>query len=120
MNISKIIFIIISYFISVNLMAANYCGELKNSIGPFDYREKIENDEALRLVEGRHFNAQHERLIEDNRGHIGGELSYTLRAFPNHHRALLAFGKLALKQKNPLPYGSSYSVECFLDRKSVV
>jgi tetratricopeptide (TPR) repeat protein len=99
-----------------DLMAENYCGELKNSIGPFDYREKKENEEALMLVEGRHFTEKYERLIEDEKGYIGGELAYTLRAFPNHHRALMAFGKLALKKKTQHPFGSAYSVECFFER----
>ena len=101
---------------AADVMAANYCGELKNSIGPFDYREKKQNEEALMLVEGRHFTAQYERLIEDERGYIGAELAYTLRAFPNHHRALMAFGKLALKKNTQKPFGSAYSVECFFDR----
>jgi tetratricopeptide (TPR) repeat protein len=115
-NFINIFFTAIILSSSANIIAANYCGELKNSIGPFDYREKKENEEALMLVESRHFNDKFERLIEDERGYIGGELAYTLRAFPNHHRALMAFGKLALKKKTQHPFGSAYSVECFFDR----
>jgi tetratricopeptide (TPR) repeat protein len=115
-NIFKITLITTIFSSCANVLADNYCGDLKNALGPFDYREKQENEEALRLVEGRHFTPQYERLIEDNKGYLGGEFAYTLRAFPNHHRALMAFGKLALKDKTQKPYGSPYTVECFFDR----
>ncbi len=115
-NIFKTTFLIIIISSASNAIAENYCGDLKSSSGPFDYREKKENEELLRLVEGRHFTDKYERLIEDNRGYIGGELSYTLRLFPNHHRALMAFGKLALREKTQKPFGALYSVECFFDR----
>jgi Flp pilus assembly protein TadD len=36
--------------------------------------------------------------------------------FPNHHRALSALGKLALREKTLKPLGAKYSVECFFDR----
>ena len=101
---------------ATNLSAANYCGDLNNATGPFDYREKIENQEILQMVESRHFTAKFENLIEDERGCLGGELDYTLRAFPNHHRALMAFGKLSLREKNPKPHGAHYTVECYFDR----
>ena len=36
--------------------------------------------------------------------------------FPNHHRALAAFGKLSLRDKTLKPAGAPYSVGCFFDR----
>lgn len=116
MNISKLLFAILIFSSGSDLMAKNYCGDLINATGPFDYREKKENDEVIKTVEGRHFTEQHERLIEDGRAHIGGELAYTLRVFPNHHRALMAMGKLALREKTLHPSGAGYSIECFFER----
>lgn len=101
---------------ALDVQAANYCGELTNATGPFDYRQKSENEETLKIVEGRHFTQNYERLIADERGYLGGEFDYTLRAFPNHHRALMALSKLVLRDKNPRPSGTHYSVECYFDR----
>ncbi len=97
------------------LQAANYCGELTNAYGPFDYTDG-EHKTDLYLVESAHFTQSVELLIKGNTGTLGGDLSYTLRAFPNHHRALMAIGKLALKEKKLRSEGSAYSVECFFDR----
>ncbi len=89
------------------------CGDLKNGYGPFDYR----TDRAqLPVVEEHHFTPEIEALIRGNTGSIGGDLNYTLRAFPNHPRALLAMMRLGEKFKTPEPYGSHYSIECWFDR----
>lgn len=100
---------------AANLQAANYCGELSNAYGPFDYRNS-DNKANLDMVEMAHFTPNIEHLTKGNTGTLGAELSYTLRAFPNHHRALMAFGKLALREKTPRPNMANYSVECFFDR----
>ena len=46
----------------------------------------------------------------------GGDLDYTLRAFPNHHVALMAMAKLGEKQKTARPAGAKYGVECYFQR----
>ena len=89
------------------------CGDLKNGYGPFDYRT---NRAQLPVVEEHHFTPEIEALIRGNTGSIGGDLNYTLRAFPNHPRALLAMMRLGEKLKTPEPYGSHYSIECWFDR----
>lgn len=105
-----------------NLHAANYCGELTGSHGPFDYTDSANrttvgiNTSILELVERAHFTPGVEKLIKGNTGELGGDLSYTLMMFPNHHRALVSIGKLALRDKNIQPYGMRYSVECFFNR----
>src|SRR5882672_10328606 len=63
------------------------CGALPNAYGPFDYR--IEHDK-LAIVEAYHFTSQVELLIRGQSGALGADLDYTLRAAPNHHRALVA------------------------------
>ena len=64
------------------------CGSLENAYGPYDYRTDRGN--RLYLVESAHFTPVVESLISGLSGPLGAELDYTLRAFPNHHRALIS------------------------------
>src|SRR5437868_1067555 len=67
------------------------CGSLDNpSYGPFDYRTATAYQKQLVEIIGAHFTSSVESLQHGNTAPIGGELDYTLRAFPNHRRALLA------------------------------
>ncbi|MBN9132056.1 MAG: tetratricopeptide repeat protein [Nitrosospira multiformis] len=105
--------ILVISLISTDLHAASsaYCGELTSG---HDY---ISGDKhLLGLVEQAHFTSNIENLRHGNSGSLGGELSYTLMMFPNHHRALAAFGKLSLREKTLKPVGAKYSVGCFFDR----
>lgn len=115
MKILSSITTVIILLISVNASAANYCGDLKSSFGPFDYTNG-ENHSNLELVENFHFTPSVEQLIKGNTGTLGGDLGYTLAVFPNHHRALMAFSKLAIRDKKLRPDGARYSVECYFDR----
>ena len=64
------------------------CGSLNNAYGPFDYRTATE--EQHRMVEGAHFLGYIESLKRGkNAVTPGPDIDYTLRVFPNHHRALL-------------------------------
>ena len=89
------------------------CGPLENAYGPFDYRTA---QDKLKIVEGAHFTAPVEALIKGNAGYLGGDLDYTLRASPNHHRALLAVMRFGEKTKSSQPPNLRYSVECYFDR----
>jgi hypothetical protein len=91
------------------------CGPLANHYGPYDYR--TETGEPSRLVNGAHFLPFVESLIRGKTDITPGhDIDYTLRAFPNHHRALLAMMRLGEKEKRQNPVGSSYTVECWFDR----
>lgn len=90
------------------------CGALGNAFGPFDYRTERGNN--LHLVESEHFTPYVETLIRGKTGQIGGDLDYTLRAFPNHHRALMAAMRLGERMKMAMPPGMHYTVECYMDR----
>lgn len=90
------------------------CGPLENAYGPFDYRTAPPADR--RLVEGAHFTPSVETLQRGNRGVLGADIDYTLRAFPNHPRALYAMTRLAERTKNTKPPGALYPVECYYDR----
>jgi hypothetical protein len=95
--------------------AFNACGDLANAFGPHDYRK--DRGEPLALVEGAHFKAQVESLIRgQTSAHPGQDIDYTLRAFPNHHRALLSTMRLAEREKSTRPRGMNYSVDCYFDR----
>ena len=91
------------------------CGDLKNHFGPFDYRSARPEDRNI--VERVHFPPKVESLRKGNTSITpGGDISYTLHVFPNHHRALMAMMKLAKLEKKDKPRDSSYSVECWLER----
>jgi tetratricopeptide (TPR) repeat protein len=102
--------------VSVNLQAAPHCGELENGYGPYDYADSSQRQRYLPIVERFHFTPNVEKLVNGNSGPLGGELDYTLRAFPNHHRALAALAKLAVRDKTVKPVGAKYSVYCYFDR----
>lgn len=90
------------------------CGQIGDGYGPFDYRTQ---KKELQIVEGAHFTPEVEGLIRGNRaGNPGGDIDYTLRASPNHHRALKAMMDLARKEKRDPPAGTRYSVSCWFQR----
>lgn len=90
------------------------CGDLANAYGPFDYRSE---KKKLGVVEQYHFTPSVEALVRGVRSaSVGGDLAYTLRAFPNHHRALLAMVRYGEKTKSDQPRGANYTVECYLER----
>jgi tetratricopeptide (TPR) repeat protein len=91
------------------------CGSLQNAFGPHDYRTATAQQRST--VENFHFTRDVETLRRGaSSTRIGADLDYTLRAFPNHPRALLAMTRLAEKERTPRPRGASYTVECYFDR----
>lgn len=90
------------------------CGSLQNAYGPFDYRS---DKDKLAIVESYHLTPNVVNLVStQSAGTIGGDLDYTLRAFPNHHRALMAMMKLGEKENVAKPRGAKYGVECYFQR----
>lgn len=100
------------------------CGPLGNAFGPFDYRADRYIREGtfqshaalLNIVEREHFTLEVEALVRGKSDVIGGDIGYTLRAFPNHPRALLAMATLGDREKTDKPKGSVYSVDCWFSR----
>lgn len=96
------------------------CGTLENAYGPYDYTNPVHVRERLPIVERYHFTRDVETLragASTSRG-PGGDLDYTLRAFPNHHRALFSMLQLFRMVKNDfgrIP-GSKYPVHCWFER----
>ncbi len=105
---------------SVTTHAAGYkvCGDIyAKRYGPFDYTNPEDFRKKLPIVEQYHFTSDVENLVAGNTGDLpGGDLSYTLSAFPNHHRALAAMAKLAIREKTNRPPKSKYTMECWFDR----
>lgn len=92
------------------------CGELrqKGQFGPHDYRT---GKSHLPIVEDYHFTPSVEALTRGSTDILPGhDLDYTLRAFPNHHRALLALVRYGEKMQSTKPTGLNHSVECYFDR----
>lgn len=91
------------------------CGRLDNAYGPFDYTNGAHFRQRLPVVEQHHFTAKVENLVAGESGGLMADIDYTLRAFPNHHRALYAMIRLQLKE--PVRYGSQfYTMTCYLER----
>ena len=94
------------------------CNGGGQGVGPFDYSQKsVIAPQNLRIVEGAHFTSEVEALIKGNRGSLEGDINYTLRAWPNHHRALLSIIKYQLQIKKKLRKGKlNTPPECYLQR----
>ncbi|MGE0436446.1 MAG: hypothetical protein AB7G76_03585 [Steroidobacteraceae bacterium] len=92
------------------------CGNLQNAFGPYDYRDPGQA-KNLDVVERFHFTQQVEFL---ERGQSSAEplsdIVYTLRAFPNHHRALNSIARLQLRGER-FPE-NTMDVDCFFKRAS--
>ena len=97
---------------------ASQCGTLENAYGPYDYTNPTDTAEQLPVVETFHFNSNVEQLISGMTAERpGSDLDYTLRTFPNHHRALYAMVRYTLQHKGErIPPGAHYPGECYLLR----
>lgn len=91
------------------------CGNpFVNGFGPHDYR--VEQGQNRKVVEDYHFTPRVESLVSGTTGSLGGDIDYTLRAFPNHHRALISMMNLGVRMKTPTPPGAQFSVDCYFWR----
>lgn len=83
--------------------------------GPFDYRKASQNERLN--VENFHFTATVEKLTSGKTNAVPGpDINYTLRAFPNHHRALNAATRLGDRDRKDQPEGLEWPVECYFER----
>ena len=122
------IFLLITCFLGAPAVAQvneSMCGSLTNGFGPFDYRPERDpvtvgtgdHKHKLYLVEGAHFTREVELGIKGHRSLTpSGDLSYTLGAFPNHHRALIAVMNYGQKMGSEQPQGLRFPVECYFER----
>lgn len=87
--------------------------------GPFDYTNPAHQKHRPQ-VESHHFTREVEALISGRGSSTpGGDLQYTLRKFPNHHRALYAMIRYKTESHKWSKHAKSidiYSMECFFRR----
>lgn len=121
----KIIFFILLFqaFLFERSFASPDCGDLKNHYGPWDYNV---NKVSVGIVESGHFTPKVENLIGGRTSMTPmGDIDYTLKAVPNHHRALNAISKYEIREQqrskqtgkpyNPYAEGG-LTAECYFDR----
>lgn len=90
------------------------CNGKGHNFGPFDYLTRASRMHELRLVEGAHFPPMVSSLTKGKRGLLHDDIDYTLRAWPNHHRALDAISRYKLLfPRKPKP---TSPVECYFQR----
>ncbi len=92
-----------------------------SSYGPFDYTNPQHVQNKLPVVERAHFTRKVESLQDgESSGTPLGDLQYTLRAFPNHHRALFALIRYHTEEghgwSNTGSNSDAVPPECFLQR----
>jgi len=97
--------------------AESACGTLRNHYGPYDYTNIEDRQVRLPIVEKHHFNADVESLKRGINGPVWTDLNYTLRTFPNHHRALYAMAMYQLKNPRPIKAPPRYlHIDCYFER----
>lgn len=105
----------LTWTVAAQAQPASICGDpfTNSGNGPWDYRT---GKASFKIVEDFHFTPKVEALISGQSGLLGGDLDYTLRAVPNHHRALLAVSRLSERMKVTTIPNMRYSVDCWFDR----
>lgn len=92
------------------------CKGRPQGYGPYDYRRRSTLYRELRQVEGAHFPPRVEALIRGKTGiNPYSDIAYTLRAWPNHHRALNSISRYYFKFKNSNKR-MNVPPECFFQR----
>jgi hypothetical protein len=98
--------------VSWSQVSADMCGDFTGL--QWDYRTATQKQHIE--VEGAHFVPKVEALISGNRGRLGGDLSYTLRASPNHHRALVSVMRWSERLNSVYLPDLQFQVECYFER----
>jgi tetratricopeptide (TPR) repeat protein len=91
------------------------CGDLGNQYGPYDYTNPTHFREKLPIVEQYHFSREQELSTFKPHSKQGVDFDYTLRAFPNHHRALMALVRW-LKNHSVDAWPGKMRPECYFHR----
>lgn len=91
------------------------CGDVFDvAFGPFDYTSPSDRTN-LPIVENHHFDSTVESLERGlTSSRAMDDIAYTLRAFPNHHRALNAVARMDL-EKGGIPL-DLLPAQCWFDR----
>src|SRR5207237_522134 len=84
--------------------------------GPFDYQQPVKYAKELSVVERVHFTPEVETLKHGAAGSLAADLNYTIRAFPNHHRALDSISRLSIKLNRLLIPAMQCSADGYFER----
>ncbi len=77
-----------------------------------DYLDPLQQT-RIRGIESNHLNPDVENLIKGQSGTVAGDLRFILNTVPNHHRALAALVRLALRNGTDMFADiEPYSVSC--------
>lgn len=112
-----LLYTLVAVFLSSAAQAedVSVCGPLENpAYGPLDYRTATQLQRNL--VEHAHFTDEQFTLRKGKTGALGWDIGYTLRAYPNHPRALLAMQRLVEKEKKNPANDAIYTIECYYER----
>ncbi len=93
------------------------CNGGRENFGPFDYLKRKQLPNELGVVERYHFSLEVEQLIKGQTSASPlGDIAYTLRAWPNHHRALYSLVRHRISLW-PKKYPSRHvPAECYIQR----
>ena len=97
------------------------CGSLLlNGSQPFDYTNPADHP-RLEVVHYHHFTPEIEQLkghnnCGNNRCRLSGDIDFTLRHYPNHHRALVAMMNYHFRGYDELDRPMPYTPNCYFDR----
>lgn len=85
---------------------------------PLDYNSTNQHDQynIHNNVERNHFTTDVEALIRGKSGALVLDITFTLRAIPNHYRALDAMARWQLKNPQPRESDGFYGADCFFER----
>ncbi|MCK9606072.1 MAG: tetratricopeptide repeat protein [Methylomonas sp.] len=102
------------------------CAGRGQGFGPYDYTNDADKnntigggtDTALTIVEVAHFTPAIENLVKPRFDSFLADFDYTLRAWPNHHKALLSLVRFTLdvNKKIRKPEKIYTPVECYFQR----
>jgi len=89
--------------------------------GPYDYNTELSGKNShgspLQIVESAHFTERVRTLKGGNTSSTpGGDLSYTLWAFPNHHQALVTLINYTAANNSDQPPQMVNSTDCYFKR----
>ncbi|HET7031788.1 MAG TPA: hypothetical protein VFJ48_01595 [Casimicrobiaceae bacterium] len=102
------------------------CGRLPNGYGPYDYRTVSQDKKDL--VEYAHFHTEYGAYLKGAyvvnlsnavNAQVAAGFDYTLRAFPNHPRALKAMDDMAFRRKMEKLPSANFVVQCYFLRAIV-
>lgn len=109
----RTIILFATFCLSTDVLAqdAVICPPLVSQYGNRDYLDPA-NLAQIRSVERVHFTDKVRSLSGGATGSVIGDLEYLLNWFPNHHQALDALTRLAIRENTLRPRGSRASVDC--------